>query len=197
MAHSCWFSALTLYDDLQLPTGDWRSSFGFGPGHQAGSLMVAVPPGQQAVHSVAGAGANAASAFILPTVSARGVSDAQMTKWKIAFQNLCALQGLRVVVQEGKPPQRDAVKKTWPDLEGPAVEQKFNECLLEYQRENTVLYITGSTAHSTSRESGRLTTSSLPAGRLFPEICAMAMVYSSGSCPSTTLPRLASRWLCV
>ena len=48
---------------------------------QAGSLMVAVPPGQQAVHSVAGAGANAASAFILPTVSARGVSDAQMTKW--------------------------------------------------------------------------------------------------------------------
>ena len=102
--------------------------------------MVAVPPGQQAVHSVAGAGANAASAFILPTVSARGVSDAQMTKWKIAFQNLCALQGLRVVVQEGKPPQREAVKKTWPDLEGPAVEQKFNECLVEYQRENTVLY---------------------------------------------------------
>ena len=68
--------------------------------------MVAVPPGQQAVHSVAGAGANAASAFILPTVSARGASDAQMTKWKIAFQNLCALQSLRVVVQEGKPPQR-------------------------------------------------------------------------------------------
>ena len=65
--------------------------------------MVAVPPGQQAVHSVSGAGANAASAFILPTVSARGVSDAQMTKWKIAFQNLCALQSLRVVVQEGKP----------------------------------------------------------------------------------------------
>ena len=47
--------------------------------------MVAVPPGQQAVHSVAGAGANAASAFILPTVSARGVTDAQLTKWKIAF----------------------------------------------------------------------------------------------------------------
>ena len=83
--------------------GDWRSSFGYGPGQQAGSLMVAVPPGQQAVHSVSGAGANAASAFILPTVSARGVSDAQMTKWKIAFQNLCALQSLRVVVQEGKP----------------------------------------------------------------------------------------------
>ena len=56
--------------------------------------MVAVPPGQQAVHSVAGAGANAASAFILPTVSARGVTDAQMTKWRIAFQNLCALQVL-------------------------------------------------------------------------------------------------------
>ena len=120
--------------------GDWRSSFGFGPGHPAGSLMVAVPPGQQAVHSVAGAGANAASAFILPTVSARGVTDAQLTKWRIAFQNLCALQGLGVVVQEGKPPQRDAVKKTWPDLESSAVEQKFNECLLEYQRENTVLY---------------------------------------------------------
>ena len=102
--------------------------------------MVAVPPGQQAVHSVAGAGANTASAFTLPTVSARGVTDAQLTKWKIAFQNLCALQGLRVVVAEGKPPQRDAVKKTWPDLEGPAVEQKFNECLMEYQRENTVLY---------------------------------------------------------
>ena len=108
--------------------------------------MVAVPPGQQAVHSVAGAGANAASAFILPTVSARGVTDAQLTKWRIAlkwriaFQNLCALQGLRVVVQEGKLPQREAVKKTWPDLEGAAVEQKFNECLLEYQRENTVLY---------------------------------------------------------
>jgi len=102
--------------------------------------MVAVPTGQQAVHSVAGAGANAASAFILPTVSARGATDAQMTKWRIAFQNLCALQGLGVVVQEGKPPQRDAVKKTWPDLEGPAVEQKFNECLTEYQRENTVLY---------------------------------------------------------
>ena len=102
--------------------------------------MVAVPPGQQAVHSVAGAGANAASAFILPTVSARGVTDAQMTKWRIAFQNLCALQGLGVVVQEGNPPQRVAVEKAWPDLEGSAVEQKFNECLTEYQRENTVLY---------------------------------------------------------
>ena len=111
--------------------------------------MVAVPPGQQAVHSVSGAGANAASAFILPTVSARGVSDAQLTKWRIAFQNLCALQGLGVVVQEGKPPQRVAVEKTWPDLEGSALEQKFNECLTEYQRENTVLY------YYTSPDSGK------------------------------------------
>jgi hypothetical protein len=102
--------------------------------------MVAVPPGQQAVHSVSGAGANTASAFHLPTVSARGVSDAQLTKWKIAFQNRCALHGLGVLVKEGKPPQRAAVKITWPDLDGPAVEQKLAECLLEYQRENTVLY---------------------------------------------------------
>ena len=103
--------------------------------------MVAVPPGQQAVHSVSGAGANGASAFHLPTVSARGVSDAQLTKWKIAFQNLCALHGLGVLVKEGKPPQRAAVKITWPDLDGPAIEQKLSECLLEYQRENTVLYL--------------------------------------------------------
>ena len=103
--------------------------------------MVAVPPGQQAVHSVSGAGAaNAASAFHLPMVSARAVSDAQLTKWKIAFQNLCALYGLGVLVKEGKPPQRDAVKVTWPDLDGPAIDQKLAECLLEYQRENTVLY---------------------------------------------------------
>ena len=72
-------------------------------------------------------------------------------------------------------------ENTWPDLEGSAVEQKFNECLTEYQRENTVLYYYVYSSLNFERESGRLTTSSTPAGCLFPVTCAMAMGYSNGS----------------
>lgn len=80
------------------------------------------------------------NAFTLPLVSLRAASEAQMTKWKISFRNLCALFSLRLVVEEGKPPERDAVIKNWPDLQDQAITQKLNECLIDYQRENTVLY---------------------------------------------------------
>ena len=33
-----------------------------------------------------------------------------------------------------------AVIKNWPDLQDQAITQKLNECLIDYQRENTVLY---------------------------------------------------------
>ena len=102
--------------------------------------MVAVPAGQQPAHSVPVAGANAVSAFSMPSVSVRGATDAQMTKWRAAFRNCCALYGLGPVVEEGQPPQRDAVTKKWPMLERAELVQKYNDCLRQYQSENTALF---------------------------------------------------------
>ena len=119
--------------------GDWRSSFGQGLGQGASSHMVAVP-GQQAVHSVPGAGANAVSAFALPKISVRNASDLEVTKWRASFTNACALHKLQALVQDGKPPERDAVKKRWPYLETAEVDIKYDECLYQYQMENTLLF---------------------------------------------------------
>jgi len=102
--------------------------------------MVAVLPGQQAAHSVSGAGGGTINAFTLPTVSMRHASESDMTVWNMVFNNLCAFLNLEELVKEGKPPERDAVIRNWPDLSGEAITQKYNECLREYQRENTVLY---------------------------------------------------------
>ena len=44
------------------------------------------------------------------------------------------------VVKEGQPPQRDAVKKKWPYLETAELDDKYNDCLRQYQSENTALF---------------------------------------------------------
>ena len=102
--------------------------------------MVAVPSGQQAAHSVSGAGGGNFGAFHLPTVSVRSATDIDLMKWKMSFQNVISFYKLQSIVQEGKPPERDAVIKNWPELQGDAITAKFNECLSEYQRENILLY---------------------------------------------------------
>ena len=71
--------------------------------------MVASSSGQQAAHSVPGAGGGTFNAFHLPSVSIRSASEADMTKWTMAFQNVCSFYNLQSVVKEGKPPERDAV----------------------------------------------------------------------------------------
>ena len=102
--------------------------------------MVAVPAGQQAALSVSGAGGGNFGAFHLPMVSVRSPSDIDLMKWKMSFQNIISFHKLQSIVQEGKPPERDAVIKNWPELQGDAITAKFNECLSEYQRENILLY---------------------------------------------------------
>ena len=73
--------------------------------------------GRDRIRTVPGAGANTVSAFTLPTISVRNATDAEMVKWNAAFRNLIAYLGLGQLVKDGKPPQRDAVKKevarTW------------------------------------------------------------------------------------
>ena len=113
---------------------------GHGSAPQGGSLMVAVQPGQQAAHSVSGAGGGNFGAFHLPMVSVRSATDIDMMKWKMSFQNVISFHKLQSIVEEGKPPERDAVIKNWPELQGDAIAAKFNECLSDYQRENILLW---------------------------------------------------------
>ena len=120
--------------------GDWRTSLGQGAAPQGGTFMVAVPSGQQAAHSVSGAGGGTFNAFQLPSVSVRSASELEMMKWTMSFQNVLSLYNLQSIVKEGKPPERDAVIKNWPELQGQAITDKFNECLSEYQRENIMLF---------------------------------------------------------
>ena len=120
--------------------GDWRSSFGQGVAPEGDTRMVAVRAGQQSAHSVSGAGGGTMNAFTLPTVSLRHASESQMTIWELTLKNLCALHNLGELVREGKPPERSAVIRTWPELSGEAITEKYNECLRDYQRENTVLF---------------------------------------------------------
>mgnify|MGYP006141921991 FL=1 len=97
------------------PGGEWRQSFGQSPNSGAPTAMVASSNGLSKAHTVPVAGANAVSALVLPHVPARTASAMEFTKWQAALANVLIMQNLSQVVEDGKPPTRDAVAELFPN----------------------------------------------------------------------------------